>query len=380
MTDELTSRQRVAMALAHQETDRVPADLGGVVTGIHRDAYNRLKEYWGIEEETVLHDFKQQLPRPCEEVLTRLGVDTRYVDSGGRGGAKVEVRETEDSYFYTDAWDIEWRMPKHMPMYFDMVSNPMADWTVADMEAFEPPPTADAEGLAHLETTARDLHENTQYAVVLFGSASFFEFPWYLRKFENFLLDMVLNENFVNALLDKLLQSHLEYWEAHLDVAAEYVDVLQVADDYGHQDGPMMSLELFDKYVYPRQREVISYIKSRTDAPIMLHSCGSIRQFIPRIIQNGIDAINPVQVSAANMDPAELKAEFGDRIAFWGGIDTQQVLPLGTPEQVAAETRRIIDILGAGGGYVLNSVHNIQADVPPENIIAMFQTARDYHG
>jgi uroporphyrinogen decarboxylase len=156
--------------------------------------------------------------------------------------------------------------------------------------------------------------------------------------------------------------------------------VIQVADDYGHQDGPMMSLELFDKYVYPRQREVISYIKSRTDAPIMLHSCGSIRQFIPRIIQNGIDAINPVQVSAANMDPAELKAEFGDRIAFWGGIDTQQVLPHGTPEQVAAETRRIIDILGAGGGYVLNSVHNIQADVPPENIIAMFQTARDYHG
>ncbi len=378
MTEEMTPRQRVAMALAHEETDRVPIDLGGVVTGIHRDAYNRLKEHWGIEEETVLHDFKQQLARPCEEVLTRLGVDTRYVDSGGRSGDSLEVRETEDSYLYTDAWDIEWRMPKDLPLYFDMVSNPMAEWTVADIEAFEVPAAAGAEGLAHLEATARDLHENTEYAVVLFGPSSFFEFAWYLRKFEIFLVDMVVNEEFVNALLDKLLAWYLAYWEAHLDVVAEYLDVVQVADDFGHQSGPMMSLELFDKYVHPRQKEVISYIRSRTDAPIVIHSCGSIRQFIPRLIENGIDAINPVQVSASDMDPAELKAEFGDRMAFWGGIDTQQILPHGTPEEVAAETRRIIDVLGEGGGYVLNSVHNIQADVPPENVIAMFETAREY--
>ncbi len=378
MTEEMTPRQRVAMALAHEETDRVPIDLGGVVTGIHRDAYNRLKEHWGIEEETVLHDFKQQLARPCEEVLTRLGVDTRYVDSGGRSGDSLEVRETEDSYLYTDAWDIEWRMPKDLPLYFDMVNNPMAEWTVADIEAYQVPAAAGAEGLAHLEATARELHENMEYAVVLFGPSSFFEFAWYLRKFEIFLVDMVVNEAFVNALLDKLLASHLAYWEAHLDVVAEYLDVVQVADDLGHQGGPMMSLELFDKYVHPRQKEVISYIKSRTDAPIVIHSCGSIRQFIPRLIENGIDAINPVQVSAADMNPAELKAEFGDRMAFWGGIDTQQILPHGTPEEVAAETRRIIDVLGEGGGYVLNSVHNIQADVPPENVIAMFETAREY--
>lgn len=378
MTEKMTPRQRVTMALAHQETDRVPMDLGGVVTGIHRDAYNRLKEHWGIEEQTVLHDFKQQLARPCEEVLTRLGVDTRYVDSGGRSSDSLEVRETEDSYLYTDAWGIEWRMPKDLPLYFDMVSNPMAEWTVADVEAFEVPAAASAEGLAHLQATARELHEDTEYAVVLFGPSSFFEFAWYLRKFENYLVDMVVDEAFVNALLDKLLESHLAYWEAHLDVVAEYLDVVQVADDLGHQGGPMMSLELFDKYVHPRQKEVISYIKSRVDAPIMIHSCGSIRQFIPRLIENGIDAINPVQVSAADMDPAELKAEFGDEMAFWGGVDTQQILPHGTPEEVAAETRRIIDMLGEGGGYVLNSVHNIQADVPPENAIAMFEAAREY--
>jgi len=140
----------------------------------------------------------------------------------------------------------------------------------------------------------------------------------------------------------------------------------------------MMSLGIFDKFIKPRQKEVISFVKARTEARIFFHTCGSVRQFIPSLIENGVDALNPVQVGAADMDPAELKAEFGDRISFWGGIDTQQVLPYGTPEQVAAETKRILEVLGAGGGYVLNSVHNIQADVPADNIIAMFDTARQY--
>ncbi len=380
MADSMTPRERLLTALAHKRPDRVPIDLGGVVTGIHRDAYNRLKEYWGIEEETEIHDFKQQLAKPSETMLEKMGVDTRFLDSGSRSSRGVEIFEGEDYYGYTDAWGIEWRMPKALPLYYDMVNHPMADLTVADLDHYDYPPLASAtdESIVALASIARDLYENTDYGLMIFGPASFFEFPWYLRGFENYLMDMMLNETFLNKLLDKLLEQCIAYWEAHLAAVADYVQVVQVADDLGHQGGPMMSLELFEKFVKPRQKEVIDFIKARTDAYICIHSCGSIRQFIPSLIENGIDAINPVQVSAADMDPAELKAEFGDRLSFWGGIDTQHILPNGSPEEVAAETRRIIEILGENGGYVLNSVHNIQADVPPENIIAMFETAKAY--
>ncbi len=380
MANAMTPRERLLAALAHKRTDRVPIDLGGVVTGIHRDAYNRLKQYWGIEEQTQILDFKQQLARPSETMLEKMGVDTRFLDSGSRSSRGVEIVEGEDYYGYTDAWGIEWRMPKVLPLYYDMVNHPMADLTVADLDHYDYPPLPSAtdESIVALAGIARDLYESTDYGLVIFGPASFFEFAWYLRGFENYMMDMVLNEAFINKLLDKLLEQHIAYWEAHLAAVADYVQVVQVADDLGHQGGPMMSLELFNKFVKPRQKEVIDFIKARTDAHIFIHSCGSIRQFIPDFIENGIDIINPVQVSAADMAPAELKAEFGDRLSFWGGIDTQHILPNGSPEEVAAETKRIIETLGENGGYVLNSVHNIQADVPPENIIAMFETAKAY--
>jgi uroporphyrinogen decarboxylase len=222
------------------------------------------------------------------------------------------------------------------------------------------------------------LYENTDYGLTVFGPASFFEFAWYLRGFENYMMDMVLNQEFLNKLLDILLEQHIAYWDAHLKHVGEYVQVVQVADDLGHQGGPMMSLEYYDKFIHPRHRRVISFIKARTGAKVFQHSCGAVRQFLPRLIENGIDILNPVQVTAEGMDASELKAEFGDRLSFWGGIDTQHILPNGTPDEVAAETRRIIDILGRDGGYVVNTVHNIQADVPAENILAMYEAARDY--
>jgi len=369
-------------ALAHQQPDRVPIDLNGVVTGIHRDAYNRLKDYWGIEEETEIHDFKQQLARPSETVLEKLGVDTRFLDSGARSQLGAEIAEDDQYYSYTDAWGVQWRMPKALPLYYDMANHPFAGLSVEDLDHYDYPPlpSAQDESIASLAEIARDLYENTDYGLVIFGPASFFEFGWYLRGFENYMMDMVLNEAFLGKLLDVLLEHWIAYWDAHLGAAGEYVQVVQVADDLGHQGGPMMSLELFRKHIKPRQKEVIDFIRARTDAHIFIHSCGSIRQFIPDFIENGMDIINPVQINAADMDPAQLKRQFGDRLSFWGGIDTQHVLPYGTPEQVAAETERIIEILGENGGYVLNPVHNVQADVPAENIIAMCETATRHGG
>ena len=373
----MTPRERLLTALNHKQPDRAPIDLGGIVTGIHVNAYNGLKQLLGIEEEAVILDFKQQLARPSDAVLEALGVDTRFLDAGLRAQAAVETGEDDDYYLYTDAWGILWRMPKSKPLYYDMANHPLAGLSVEDLDHYDIPAplSVDDPGVVAMGEIARDLYENTDYGLVVFGPASFFEFAWYLRGFENYMMDMVLNEAFLNKLLDILLEQHLAYWEAHLKHIGQYVQVVQVADDLGHQGGPMMSLELYDRFVHPRHREVISFIKARTDAKVFQHSCGAVRQFLPRLIENGIDILNPVQVTAQGMDAAELKAEFGDRLCFWGGIDTQHILPNGTPDEVAAETRRIIGILGEGGGYVVNTVHNIQADVPPENILALFRAA-----
>lgn len=373
----MTPRERLLTALNHKQPDRAPIDLGGIVTGIHVNAYDGLKQLLGIEEETVILDFKQQLARPSNTVLDALGVDTRFLDAGLRAQAAVETGEDDDYYLYTDAWGILWRMPKSKPLYYDMANHPLAGLSAEDLYHYDIPAPlgVDDPGVVAMGEIARDLYENTDYGLVVFGPASFFEFAWYLRGFENYMMDMVLNEAFLDKLLDILLEQHLAYWEAHLKHIGQYVQVVQVADDLGHQGGPMMSLELYDRFVHPRHREVISFIKARTDAKVFQHSCGAVRQFLPRLIENGIDILNPVQVTAQGMDPGELKAEFGDRLSFWGGIDTQHILPNGTPDEVAAETRRIIGILGESGGYVVNTVHNIQADVPPENILALFQAA-----
>ncbi|NLJ35864.1 MAG: hypothetical protein GX358_06515 [candidate division WS1 bacterium] len=370
----MTPRQRLIAALKHQEADRVPRDLGGPVTGIHRDAYDRLKILLGIDEPTEIFDLKQQLASCSEAVLQALGIDTRFLDSGSRAGEGLEISEDEQYFGYRDEWGIEWRMPKAKPLYYDMVNHPLAGLSAEDLAHYDFPPLAraDAPHIAELGERARELYEGTDYALVAFGPGRFFEFAWYLRGFENYMMDMVLDEHFLNRLLDVMLEHSMADWEAQLSAVGPYVQVVQMADDLGHQGGPMMSLELYRKYIKPRQKELIAFVRERTDAFMFLHSCGSIRQFLPDFIEVGIDIINPVQPGAADMDAQALKSEFGDRLSFWGGIDTQRVLPEGTPEEVAEETRRVVEILGHGGGYVLNSVHNIQADVPAENVVAMY--------
>ncbi|MFO7947200.1 MAG: uroporphyrinogen decarboxylase family protein [Armatimonadota bacterium] len=371
----MTSRERVLTALKHQQPDRVPKDLGGVVTGIHRDAYNRLLELLGIEDDTEIMDVKQQLAKPCEEVLERLGIDTRYVFSGRRAGYQAKMQEDEKRYWYVDEWGIEWTMPKDSPLYFDMTKHPLQHLDTEDLKQYPWPDMTDPGLTEGVSERARDLHENTDYAVVTFASSAFLEFGWYLRGFEDFLMDLVVNENFMNALLDKIMEMWQTQWERHLQALGDNVDVVQMAGDLGHQGGTLISRELYEKYFKPRQKELVRFVRDRTDAFIFWHTCGSVYDFIPDLIEVGIDILNPVQVSARDMEPERLKEEFGDHLSFWGGVDTQSLLPNGTPEQVAEETRRTIDILGREGGYVLNSVHNIQADVPADNILAMFDAA-----
>jgi uroporphyrinogen decarboxylase len=372
MTDSMTSRERLVAALEHREGDVVPADLGGIVTGIAVIAYERLRERLGLAGETIVMDPKQQLAWPDERVLESIGIDTRYILPGARDGWKLSIKEDGSGFTYADEWGIKLRMPKG-GLYFDMEEHPLARATQKDLDHYEWPDPHDPGLVRGLRKRARELNESTDYGVVAWASGSMFERSWYLRGLQRFFVDMVRNQGFAEALLDKLLEINMAFLGEYLDAIGDYIQVIQLADDLGHQQGPPMPLDLYRRLIKPRQRELFRFVKDRTDARLFYHCCGSISQFIPDLIEIGVDILNPVQVSARDMDPAALKAEFGDRLTFWGGIDTQSVLPRGSPEEVLSEARRRISELGKGGGYVLGSVHNIQADVPPENIIAMYR-------
>jgi len=373
--DEMTPRERLLTALAHKQPDRVPRDLGGRVTGITAKAYDRLRAHLGLQEDIHITDLNQQLARPSEEVLRRLGIDTRYVMPAIAPAEERGITEDETGYSFVDDWGITLRMPKENGYYFDMVSHPLAGLKVEDLDAY-PWPDPHAPGLTRgLREHARRLAEETDFAIVGDASASLFERAWYLRGFENFMMDLVTNERFAVALLDRLLELRLAQLGDFLDAVGEFIHVMRLGDDIGQQGGPLISPPLYRRLVKPRHREIIRFVKARTDARIFYHSCGSVVEFVPDLIEIGVDILNPIQVSAKDMDPARLKAEYGDRLCFWGGVDTQHVLPQGTPEEVSREARLRIRQLGAGGGYVLNAVHNIQADVPPENVIALYAAA-----
>jgi len=375
----LTPRERLLTALSHREPDHVPRDLGGRVTGITIVAYDALKAFFGLEEQNEVIDHKQQLARPSEEVLQRLGIDTRYIMPGAPRGWERQVSEDSTGYSYVDVWGIGLRMPKENGHYFDMVSHPLAGLTVEDLNSYPWPDPQDPGLTEGLREEARRLSEQTDYALVGDPSSSLFERAWYLRGFQNFMIDLVTDERFAAALLDKLLELRMAGLQNFLEEVGDYIHVLRLGDDLGQQGGPLIAPPLYRRLVKPRQRELIRFIKQRTDAYIFYHSCGSVVEFVDDLIEIGIDILNPVQVSAQGMEPARLKAKYGDHLTFWGGVDSQRVLPYGTPEEVREDARRRIEQLGAGGGYVLDAVHNIQPDVPPENVVAMYGAAEIEH-
>jgi uroporphyrinogen decarboxylase len=200
-----------------------------------------------------------------------------------------------------------------------------------------------------------------------------------MRGLENLFADMIERPLVFEALIDRTLQFWLDWFRVFLDEVGDVVDVIMVGDDLSGQKGPLFSPAIYRSIVKPRQKRLVQYIKSRTRAKIWYHSCGAVFDYVPDLLDNGIDILNPVQISAKGMEPARLKTAFGNRIAFWGGgVDSQQVLPRGTPAQVRENVRLNMEAFKPGGGYVFNGVHNIQADVPPENVLAMYDAAFEF--
>ena len=378
--ETMTPRERVLKALAHEVPDRVPIDIGGNQTGIHKNAYRSLVRELGFAEEIEIMDAAQQLARPSERLLERFRVDTRYVAAGPgsayKGGIVRAERDGRVWYDLTDEFGARWSMPDDQQLYMDVSFSPLAEATIKDVRDYPWPKGDDPARFAGLRERALRIRKETPYAVVSGISGVVYETCWYMRGLERWFMDLVTDPEFCEAVLDQTLKFWLDWFRLFLDEAGDVVDVIMIGDDLAGQDGPLFNPAIYRRLVKPRQKQLVQYIRSRTQARIWYHTCGSCAVYIPELLDNGIHILNPVQTSARNMDPFDLKRRFGRDLSFWGGgCDAQHVLSRGTPAEVAANVRHHLSAFMPGGGYVFNSIHNIQGEVPPANVIALFDTA-----
>jgi len=379
----MTSRERVQKALSHQTPDRVPIDFGGFQTGIHRRAYEALTRHLGLREEISILDAVQQLARPSEAVLERFHVDTRYILSHGPEGFDGTIRKNRRNgrlwHDLTDEFGVVWSMPDDGGLYMDISHHPLATASIADLADYPWPNGSDATRFTGVRDHAQTLRRETPYALVTGISGVVYEYCWYLRGLERWFMDMIENPDFCAALLDRTLAYWMDYMTGFLGEFGDLGDVVMIGDDLTGQHGPLFSPAFYRNVVKPRQKKLVQHIKSLTTAKVWYHTCGNCVEYIPDLLDNGVDILNPVQTSAAGMDPTLLKQRFGRDMVFWGGgCDAQHILPFGTPEEVREQVRRNMEIFKPNGGYVFNGIHNIQADVPPENVVALFDAAYEY--
>jgi len=378
----MTPRERVRAAINHQEPDRVPTDLGGTnFSTILAPAYLNLMEHLMIpvEANLELRKISQAVRYPSPVLLDRLGVDTRGVWFPEAPDVSI------DKDFPDGRWRDEWgaiRIKPESSHVYDLVQPPLpGDITVRDVENFAWPDPHDPGRMRGLREEARKLHEENRYGIVGGVAVNIVHFAQYIRGFEDWFVDFVLRPKVAHALYERLTDWVLEIAKDAIDEIGEYVDVWGFADDIAGQTGPMFAPKHYREFIKPQHARLYDLFKERTpEAGRMFHSCGSVDWAVDDLLEIGANILNPVQVSAANMDTKELKRRWGDQMTFWGAIDTQRVLPFGSPQDVRDEVQRRIEDLAPGGGFVLTSVHNIQPEVPPENIVAMFEAVAEATG
>ncbi len=408
----MISRERVRLALDHKEPDRVPIDIGAMrSTGISAIAYNRLLKKLGIEQKCRMYDFQQQLAYTDESIRDRFRVDVvdvgqafvkditwkswslndgseclipSYLNIEQDAQGNVILKNAEGfavgkkprSSLYTEQCYWPYGEEEFIPDILDDKVMERNMWSIPC-----PPVHLNIQGRDHdaFVKTVKQMRAKTDCAMMISIGQSFFEFGQFIRGVENFLMDIYLDRSGVVRLLDKLLDQYMEKLSAILADVAEDVDIIQFGDDLGTQNGLWMNPEVIKELFVPRYKKLWDYVHTHSNSKIFMHSCGSIYQILPALIDAGLDIINPVQTSAAGMDATRLKTEFGSHLTFWGGgCDTQGVLANCTPEQVKDDVKRRLEIFMKGGGYVFNQIHNILADVPAENIVAMYDAAYEF--
>jgi len=374
----MTHRDRILSALKHAEPDRVPLDLGSTgATTITVKAYERLRAYLGlaVESPPVLWSFRSTTVIPDEVILRHFDVDARPVLLGSPL-SRPDRKLSEDMFL--DEWGVLWT--RHGASHFINSDGPfcsLTDPAPQDLEKHNWPDPLDPGRFIGLGERARKLHEETDYAVVLNLSNGPVHQCQYLRGYGTWLEDLLLRPVFAEALMDRVVDVLIQIANRALEEAGPYVDLVTFGDDIATQNATLFRPDLYRKMIKPRHKALADTIH-RHGKLLLFHSCGSVYTLVRDLIEVGIDALNPVQVSAADMATGRLKREYGSELAFWGGIDTHRVLPRGTPEEVREEVERRLDDLQAHGGYVLCAVHNLQPEVPPENVVAMYQAGLEY--
>ncbi|HHV99868.1 MAG TPA: methyltransferase [Clostridiaceae bacterium] len=411
----MNSRERVLAAIAHKEPDHLAVDLGATPSsGISAIAYNNLVKHLKIANTcNKVYDVVQQVTQLEMDVLDRFKIDVLdigrmfndrdedWYDVSLPDGSKAQypawfkpVLQDDGSYVvYGKDGETIAKMPKGAT-FFDQMLFPFLDGYPEDFKnltesmnkvhwqalAHSPWDNAqDKDFWAKLRDKAIELREKSDRAIMIVCGCNLFEWGTFLRRIDNFLMDLVLNPVEVERLLDALMEIHLATLSKVCQAVGDVVDIIRFGDDLGMDSGPFMPPEIYRKVFKPRHTMLCDYVKKNSNMKTFLHSCGSIYKLIPDLIEAGYDIINPVQISSKDMEPERLKREFGKDITFWGGgCDTRYILNKGTPEQVRDHVRRNIEAFAPGGGFVFNTVHNIMPDVPPENIVAMFEAVDEY--
>lgn len=413
----MTPRERILAAVEHRQPDRVPIDLGATPSsGISAIAYGNLKRHLGMTTgHTRVYDVVQQLAQPEDALLDRFRIDVvdigRAFNTEAAAWQPTVLADGQPALY--PAWFHPERQPDcsfiarmkdgldiaHMPAggtFFDQSYFPYVDGYPPDFRnlstemgrilwaalVHSPWDHAGDPGFWDtLRARAIELRRAGDRALMIVVGCNLFEWGTFLRRMDNFLMDLAAEPEKVEALLDALLERHLAALEQVCRAVGDVADIVRFGDDLGTNNGPFMSPATYRRLFKPRHKILCDYVHKRTKMKTFLHSCGSIRALLPDLIEAGYDIINPVQTTCRGMEPEGLKADFGKDICFWGGgCDTKSVLPKGTPAEVKDHVKRRLDILMPGGGFVFNTVHNILPEVPPQNIQAMFEAVEEFSG
>ena len=405
----MNSKERLILSLNHVQPDKVPVDLGSsTVTGISAIAYNNLIKYLGLKNETRVFDVIQQLANVDMKIIDMLGVDAldinrlsvegnNWYGTSLTDGSKAEYpvwfqpEKASDGSFYTK--DKEGTILSKMASgatFFDQMYFPYEngypdsfDNLKNDLKKISWVAHSHASNLnaSELRERSQKLKEQTGKALVMSGGVKLLELGFFIRRMDNFLMDLLINQEKLSEMLDILVEMHLAGLEKKCRVLGDIVDVIRFGDDLGMTSGPFMDLDTFRRLFKPRYKILCDYVKKNSNMKIFLHSCGSIKQYIPDLIEAGFDILNPVQTNCYQMDLLTLKREYGREITFWGGgVDTASVLNRATPEEVRKDVLTRCEILSRDGGFVFAPIHNILPEVLPQNILAAYNAVREFNG
>jgi uroporphyrinogen decarboxylase len=376
--DKMTSRERLSAILNPKEAEQVPLDSGaGKCCKIHIDADRKLLLHFGINETVCFSSKTAQLAAASDAMLEILETDIRVPHPLFKTVKPLDEWEDETGYYVRDSWGVEMRMPKD-GFYYDVVKNPMMGKIDEEEIDYKFPPLPIIAPKAVEQAKA---YQAAGYPVMMpdhYGNGFLQNGPR-IFGYEDWMMMLAMRDKKAIDHMEQLLEKKIQYWDIVMEAYGDSLDVVCEGDDLGMQSGPFIDPEMFRTLIKPYYKKLYDHIRKRTNAKIFLHSCGSIVKLIPDLIDVGLDILNPVQINATGMEVEFLKREYGKDITFWGGgIDTQRVLPGGSPEEIREHVRRNIEIFSKDGGFVFAAVHNIQSDVSVGNFVAMWESFKDY--